>query len=391
MIGWILLYFSIVAIAAVFVGYPLFLWLYRQRLPKRADIVDLPDSGLPRLSVLIAVRNGEHLIEQKVRNCLELDYPHDKLEVVVVSDGSNDGTMAVLKSIDSPQLHAWELSEHKGKHEALNTGMPHCRGDVVLFTDADAMLEPQAARKLARHFADPRIGGVGGQRLIGDVSGQLQSAQSTYIDADSKVKMLESAWGSVTSNDGKIYAIRRSLFQGVAAAVTDDLYVCLTVLAQGWKFRFEPEAKAYIRTPSRDSGHELSRRRRIVNRSLRGIWLNRVVLNPARTSWQIAVGLFINKVMRRLLPVFLLLLLLSSAALCWQQPWLLLLLLPQLGIYGAALLHWLLDGKKLPLGPLNKILSVSFYFALGNLGTLLGMMDFLSGHQPIRWEPKKSG
>ena len=404
MIAWGLLLLSIFAIAALFVGYPAFLWLYRKQHPDAANPIPAPldDEQLPSLSVLVAVRNGEHLIQQKVDNALALDYPTDKLDVGVVSDGSDDRTMEILNAIEHPALTAMALPAHLGKHEALNTGMPHCKGDIVLFTDADAMLEPDAARQLAKHFSDEKVGGVGGQRLIGESghdgaasngagTAQLQSAQSTYIDADSKLKILESRLGSVTSNDGKIYAIRRSLFQGVAAAVTDDLYTCLTILAQGYVFRFEPSAKAWIKTPSRGSAHEVSRRRRIVNRSLRGIWLNRQVLNPANTSWQIAVGLFINKVMRRMLPWLLVILLLSSLALIGQCSWMLLLLLPQLGIYGAALVQWLAADRLPSLGPLNKLLSVCFYFAVGNIGTALGGIDFLKGHQPVRWDPKKSG
>lgn len=394
MITEVIFSISLLAIGLVFGGYPLILWWYGRR---ESSIQQSPgqfqpsDINLPAVSVLVAVRNGGALIRKKIKNALALDYPTEKLDIVVVSDGSDDDTMAELQSMANERLTALDLGQHLGKHEALNTGMQHCQGDIVVFTDADAELELQAIRYLVRHFQDDDIGGVGGQRVIAEQQGSLENAQSTYIDADSKVKQLESAFGSVTANDGKIYAIRKSLFNGVAPAVTDDLYVCLTVLSQQKRFIFEPQAKAQIKTPSRNSDHEISRRRRIVNRSLRGIWLNRKILNPFYSSFQLAAGLLINKVMRRLLPFFLMILLLSNLVLIADSPWLWTFLLPQLGVYGAALGYWLLDGKSFPVSIMQKILSLCFYFVIGNLGTLLGVVDFLRGEQPIRWEPKKSG
>ncbi|WP_419811954.1 glycosyltransferase [Bacterioplanoides sp.] len=392
MITEVIFIISLLAIGLVFTGYPLILWWYGRHVTRLQPVSEqeLSQQSMPLVSVLVAVRNGEALIRKKVENALALDYPAEKLDVVIVSDGSDDGTMAVLNAIQSERLTALDLGQHLGKHEALNAGMQHCCGDIIVFTDADAELEPHAVSQLVRHFQDDRIGGVGGQRVIAEQQGSLENAQSTYIDADSKVKQLESVIGSVTANDGKIYAIRKSLFKGVAAAVTDDLYVCLSVLSQHQRFVFEPQARANIKTPSRNSDHEISRRRRIVNRSLRGIWLNRKVLNPFYSSFQLAAGLLINKVMRRLLPFFLITLLLSNLALISSSVWLWIFLLPQLGVYGAALGYWLLNGKSFPVAIVQKILSLCFYFVIGNLGTLLGVVDFLRGEQPVRWEPKKS-
>ncbi|MDI3325738.1 glycosyltransferase [Pontibacterium granulatum] len=390
MAAWIVFAISLLGIGVLFGGYPFILFLQRKQNGTGA-VVELPDAELPSLSVLVAVRNGEGLIEKKVRNALDLDYPEDRLEVVVVSDGSTDMTGEILERIDDKRFKFYLLQEHKGKQEALNVGMSHCRGDVVLFTDADAVLERDAARQLVKHFSDQNVGGVGGQRLILDQHGKMKGAQKSYIKADSQVKILESKSGSTTSNDGKIYAIRRELFQGVAEAVTDDLYVCLTVLRQGKRFKFEPEAKAYIATPSRSSGHEMSRRRRIVNRSLRGIWLNREVLNPNRTSCQIAAGLFINKVMRRMLPFFLLLLIASTAILAVDNPPLLLFLGLQVVFIVMAVTHPLLERLPFKVSIISKVASLAFYFSLGNMGAFMGVIDFFSGQRPVRWDPKKTG
>lgn len=383
--------FSVICIALLFFGYPLFLYFCSKLRAGTDSSRDIPDIVLPSLTVLVAVRDGEALIAKKVQNSLELDYPKDRLEVVAISDGSSDKTVSILKDIDDPRFRFYHLEQHKGKQEALNVGMSKIKSDIVLFSDADAILNSDAAKLLVRHFSDTSVGGVGGQRLILDAGGAMKGAQKSYIRIDSQVKILESQSGSTTSNDGKIYAIRRELFKGVAEAVTDDLYVCLSVLGQGRRFQFEPLAKAYIVTPSRDSKHEISRRRRIVNRSLRGIWLNRKVLNPVETSWQIAIGLFINKVIRRMLPFILLIFVASTGLLAIEYPLMLFFFVLQVAVIAMAMLYPALIRLPNKIFLLSRISSLAYYFSVGNLGTLLGVVDFLRGQRPVRWDPKKTG
>src|SRR6185503_6107908 len=216
-------------------------------------------------------------------------------------------------------------------------------------------------------------------------------AQERYIAADSALKRAESRLGSVTSNDGKLYAVRRSLFRPIAPGATDDLYSCLSIVEQGRRFVFEPRARAFIRTPSRNPSHELSRRRRIVARSLRGIFLKRALLNPLRHG-SFALQLFVNKVCRRLLPLFLVLLFGTSLALTLLEPhapWALAALLLQLGFYALALAHLVLARKRVPL--IGALASVAYYFCVGNLGTLLGLADFLRGREAVKWDPVKTG
>ena len=195
----------------------------------------------------------------------------------------------------------------------------------------------------------------------------------------------------MTSNDGKLYAVRRSLFRPIAPGATDDLYACLSIVEQGRHFVFEPRARAWIRTPSRNPAHELVRRRRIVARSLRGIFLKRALLNPLRHG-SFALQLFVNKVCRRLLPLFLVLLFGTSLALTLLEPhaaWALAALLLQLGFYALALAHLVLARKRVPL--IGALASVAYYFCVGNLGTLLGLADFLRGREAVKWDPVKTG
>ena len=381
----ILLLVALGGILSFFVGYPLLLWL-RGLAPARPP--PDPPEPLPTVSLLVAVRNGEKLVADKLANARALDYPADRLQIVFFSDGSTDRTTQILNAEADAQLTALSADDHVGKTEALNRGIAACRGDIVLFSDADALLDPDALPRLVRWFGDPGVGGVCGQRVIDKETVDLKEAQGKYIGLDSAIKRLESRRGSITSNDGKLYAIRRSLFRPIAPAVTDDLYICLAVVRQGFRFVFEPSAIARIHVPSRSRSHELRRRRRIVGRSLRGIFRQGALLNPFRYGW-FAVGLAVNKIARRLLPVFLILLFIASLALAARWRPFAVFAGVQAAGYLAALLFPLLPDplqRTLP----GRVAGVANYFCLGCVGSLLGWADLVTGHEVLKWDPVKA-
>jgi cellulose synthase/poly-beta-1,6-N-acetylglucosamine synthase-like glycosyltransferase len=359
----------------------------------RAGAAREPGGGAPSASLLVALRNAEALAGEKMQNALALE-PPGALEIVFVSDGSTDRTVEVLRAAAAGRAEVLEVVEHEGKAHALNLGAARCRHEILVFSDADALLAPDALRWLLGPFVDPAVGGVCGQRVIqrGE-GGALSGAQGSYIAADSAVKRAESRLGSVTSNDGKLYAVRRELFRPIAPGATDDLYSCLSIVEQGRRFVFEPRALAFIRTPSRSARHELGRRRRIVSRSLNGIARKRALLNPLRHGF-FAFQLLVNKVCRRLLPLFLVGLFLSSLALSARPEHVVAraLLLLQLAFYALALAHPLLAHPLLARVPIvRKASSTAWYFCVGNLGTLLGLADFLRGKEAVKWDPIKSG
>ena len=351
---------------------------------------------LPRVTVLVAARNAEALLPTKIENTHGQDYA-GPLECVWVSDGSTDGTVAILENdLPAGDRHVI-VAEHRGKAAALERGAELASGEIIVFTDVDAVLSPDAISRLVTHFDDPTIGGVCGQRRIARAGAgngpRTTGAQARYIAFDSWIKEEESRVGSITSNDGKLYAIRRALFRGVAEGVTDDAYVAHTVVSQGARFVFEPQAIATIPTPARSSGHEVRRRRRVVSRSLYGLHLRREVLNPARTG-TFALGLFTNKVLRRAIPFFAVGTLTSSAVLAAITTGslarlALAILALHVSLLATAALFPVV-GTVLP-RPLRKISSTAYYFCLGNWGTALGVLDFLRGRRVIQWDPVKSG
>lgn len=338
-----------------------------------------------RVSVIVACRNPHEQLSKKIFNTFSLDWPADAIELIIICDGSTDDSARILSEWQDSRLRFHCFSDHRGKAAALNHGLAMADGDILVFSDVDTLLAPDALRELIKPFADDAVGGVCGRFVLADENIALRDAQVNYVNWDSRIKLMESRIGSVTSNHGALYALRVTAASPIVEGVTDDLYASLQVIARGWRFVFEPRARALLRVLARSPQHEISRRRRIVCRSLTGILLCRQVLNPRKFGF-FSLALIINKVFRRLLPLFLALLLVSSGilavgSLLWSG-----FLALQLMAYGMALLGAVLP--RLP-GWLGKLTRNGYYFLLGNLGTALGLWDFLRGHRVVRWDPNE--
>ena len=357
---------------------PLLIWalcVFRRPLPVGTD-----PAHRPSVDFVIVVRNGEAVIEKKLRDTLALRYPRESFQVLVYSDGSADDTAARAASVSGGSVRVIAASRHEGKNASLNRAVKECRGELLVFSDVDAEVDPGALERLAAHFADPRIGGVSGNKVVPGRVGRLGGPQRIYNAFAAAIKRLESRSGTVTTNDGTLYAIRRSLYRPLPTAVTDDLFVCLSVITQGYRFLFEPEATARVSAPSKSIAHEVERRRRIVSNSLKGLFLMREVLNVARYGTA-ALSLLCNKVLRRVLPALLVLLLFSSATLATAHPAMALFFAAQLLFYGMAALY-------LARGVGGRAGATAAFFLAGNVGTLLGLADYLRGREIVKWDPR---
>lgn len=340
--------------------------------------------NLPKLSIIIVGRNAEDVIEKKIKNTLELDYPADKREIIFYSDGSSDGTENMARKFQNDNIHVYSSKAHCGKINGMNEAVKVCWGELLIFTDIDVMLDAGALLKLTPYFGDPSIGGVSGAKVVVKDNTKLEDAQNIYTKWAGSLKWMENTLGCITTNDGTLYAIRKELYQEIPPAVTDDLYVCLSVIRQNRRFLYDPNARAFMPSPSRDIGHEIRRRRRIVSTSLRSILLSCEVLNPFKhgvASW----SLFFNKVLRRFVPLFMITLLPSNIALAFHHPvaqWILSL---QCIFYFFALLYGVFLHRFPSIPIVTKLTSLPFYFCLGNFGTLLGLLDFAKGKQISKW------
>jgi|SRR5579859_7671687 len=359
---------SVALILYTYAGYPLILWLLtRGRRPP--ELPEPETTALPFLSVLVAVHNEETVITAKLANCAALDYPASQIEFLFGSDGSDDRTEALIRAGTRPNVKLFAYAIRRGKSAVLNDLVTQAQGGILLLTDANSMLEPLAARRLARHFQDPRVGAVCGRlRLTRPraLASQLIADESSYWQFESLVKRLEGDLGLLAAANGAIYAIRREFYRQLPTrpAVSEDLYLPAMVLAQGARVTFEPRAVA-TETASRDTRAELSRKAR--NGELASNLIPHLL--PLLAPWRgrVAWMLWSHKIIRWAVPFLLLALLLASAAL-WFIPFYRVCLLLQMLTYAGALAGYWLEGRR----NLPAWLSLPYYFVGSNLALLVG-------------------
>jgi cellulose synthase/poly-beta-1,6-N-acetylglucosamine synthase-like glycosyltransferase len=341
---------------------------------------------LPLVSVVIAAYNEEKEIENKLINLLSLDYPRDRLEIIIASDGSSDRTNAIVQRYEERGVKLLALPR-QGKAAALNAAVGSSKGEILVFSDANSIYKSDALQALVRPFADPQIGGVAGNQcyLKNRGSDDVTAGERGYWDFDRIMKQFESSAGNTISATGAIYAIRRSLFQPVMEGVTDDFFTSTSVIAQSYRLVFAPDAVAYEYVAG-NSSREFGRKVRVITRGLRAVFVaRRQLLNPFRYGFY-AVQLFSHKALRRLV-VFPLLILFFVNPFLWRAGlFYQLMLMGQLGFYSLGLLGMLLDGTRF--GRL-KIFTMPLYFCLVNTAVLVATMNLLRGQQIKRWEPQR--
>lgn len=375
------LWLAVGVVGYAYAGFPLLLVLTSALRPRKVR----QQPVTPSMTLVIAAYNEEACIAERLENALAADYPPHALEIIVASDGSSDQTERIVARYRD-QVRLLSLPR-RGKVAALNEAVRHARGTVLVFSDANTVVAPDALRAIARNFADPAVGGVVASTAY-RVEGAGESSrrgEDLYWRYDTWLKRLESRTGSVVSAHGGLYAIRRRLYQPPGdGAVTDDFTISTAVIAQGYRLVFEPDARAW-ELPVPTAKRELSRRVRLMTRGLRAVAGRRALLNPFRHGFYSAV-LFTHKVIRRLLFVPLLVLFAATAALSGEHPayataFLLELLFVALAGLGFAL-------RRTRLGEL-KLFYVPFFFCMANLAAALAFMRFVRRERIVSWQPQR--
>ncbi len=335
------------------------------------------DARWPTVTVLVAAHDEESCIQQKVANCLAVDYPPELLEVVVGCDGCTDRTAELARAAGGDRVRVVE-SPRSGKASVLSRLVPRARGDVVVLTDANVELEPGAVKALVRHFHDPAVGAVVGRlRLYNPAKRDFE--ESLYWKYETVLKYFEGKLGCVLGANGGIYALRRPLFQPLpATTIIDDFVVPLRIALRGWRIPFEPEAVAYEET-TESVDHEFGRRARIGAGNWQSVSLLPELLDPRIGFLHFA---FVShKLLRWLAPAFLAVALLLSLPLAVRGGlFARALLAGQLGLYGLALAGAMGKG-----GKLRRIASLAHYFTSMNAALAVGFWRFLRGSQRAAW------
>jgi cellulose synthase/poly-beta-1,6-N-acetylglucosamine synthase-like glycosyltransferase len=240
----ILFWSAVLLILYTYIGFPLFI-LLRGLLWGRPDQYD-EHTTLPSVSIVISAYNEAKTIAEKLDNILSLEYPREKLEIVIASDGSTDGTNEIVEQYKELGVKFLPLPHH-GKSAALNAAVATAKGEILVFSDANSIYKTDAIQKLIRPFADSKVGGVAGNQIYrADISGGSSShGERAYWSFDRILKISQSKSGHTLAATGAIYAIRRSLFQPIPDGVSDDFVTSTRVIAQGYRLVFAPDAIAY--------------------------------------------------------------------------------------------------------------------------------------------------
>jgi cellulose synthase/poly-beta-1,6-N-acetylglucosamine synthase-like glycosyltransferase len=383
----ILFWLSAGVIAYVYAGFPALLYFFAR---KGKPVVPSESAVFPEITLLISAYNEKTVIAEKLQNALALDYPRERLEIIVISDCSDDGTDEIVASFSAAHVRLVRQEARRGKSEGLNLGVACARGDILAFSDANSMYQPDAIRNLARHFADPRIGYVVGNCAYSNTPAQPASAESEglYWKLETWLKEKESDFGSVVGGDGAIYAIRRDLFSPLRATDINDFLNPLQIIVRG--FRGIYDGTAICHEQAGDSFEkEFHRKVRIISRSLNAVRRAWPVLLPW-TQPRHWLALVSHKVLRWFIPVFLLLALLTSLFL-WRLPLYRFVFILQIAFYGLATAGWMRESQR----STPRVLYLPYYFCLVNLASLLGIGKFLRGSlsptwQTIRHEPSSA-
>jgi cellulose synthase/poly-beta-1,6-N-acetylglucosamine synthase-like glycosyltransferase len=383
MIALILFWIAVILVFYTYIGFPLAVvlrgWLWGHPYKNKELTVS------PTVSIVISAYNEAKSIGAKLDNILSMDYARDRLEVVIASDGSTDGTDAIVEAYKEHGVKLISLPR-VGKAAALNAAVDASRGDILVFSDANSMYKTDAIQKLVGPFGDPNVGGVAGNQIYrNEVSGgSTTDGEHAYWNFDRTLKQFQGKSGNTLAATGAIYAIRRQLFRPIPDGVSDDFVTSTGIIAQGYRLIFAPDAIAY-EPAAATSQVEFGRKVRVIIRSWKAFIHMRKLLNPFRYGFY-AIQFFSHKILRYLV-VFPLLVLFLVSPFLWKTSFIYqLATIGQVAFYTCALLGLLLNGTRLAR---KKIFTIPFYFCMVNAASLVAIIKVLRGQQIKHWEPQR--
>lgn len=370
-----------------YAGYPLLIALLGRLVRRRVAKAEIE----PTVTILITAYNEEKDIAAKIKNCLELNYPKDKLEIVVASDGSTDGTDNIVKHLAEEYQREVRIVLHrvagrKGKTGAQNSAIQVCRGDIIVFSDAACLYDPGTVRALVRNYADARVGAVSGRAdYFIKEEGSVGECTGLFWRLENFIKSQQSRLWTLTGATGPIYSSRRDLYTPLPPRIISDLVEPLTILQRGYRVVFEPEARALEETAGR-AADEFKMRIRVIVRGMNGILFVRDLLNPLRHPW-VSFQLLSHKVSRWLVPINCLVALGANVPLALSGSRFYLAALGlQVSFYALAALGYSLDraGRKI------RILSIPLYFCVVNIASLISLFKVIRNENIVTWQPQRS-
>jgi len=337
-----------------------------------------PDRKTLSVSLVFAAHNEAAVIAEKMRNTAALDYPAEKLEVIIGCDGCTDRTVQLARLARLPNCRVLDFQERSGKPAILNRLVPEAHGDLIVFCDANTMIKPNAIERLVRHFASPEVGCVCGELRLLCPEGKVRN-EGAYWRYETFLKFLESRLNMLVGANGGLFAIRRELFQPLPQhAIIDDFLIAMQIRGTGKRVLYDPEAVAC--EAASDETQEFRRRVRIGAGNFYALQYTWRMLNPA--AGLIALAYWSHKLLRWAVP-FAMGLSLFAAVMLAFKPFYAVCLCAAAALTGLiACQHRLLQS-----GRSNRLLSIPYYFVSMNLALLLGLVRCLRGTQTLVWTP----
>jgi biofilm PGA synthesis N-glycosyltransferase PgaC len=370
----IVFWLSAFAVVYTFIGYGVLITLLSRFVHR--PIQRMPIT--PPVTLIISAYNEQQVIADKLENSLALDYPRDCLEIIVVADGSTDGTCQIVSEFAARGIRLLYEPKRRGKIAAMNRAAPVASGSVLVFSDANAMLESQSIRKLVANLADPKVACVGGEKRIRP-SGSVQAkGESAYWRYEAYLKRLDSSINTAVGAIGELFAIRRELFHPLAEdLIIEDFIVTMELVMRGWRVVYEPDAVTWEDASPSLAG-EWRRRSRNAAGGFKAIGRLKPMLNPLRGL--AAIQYISHKVLRWLSPFFMIAAFIANLGLM-HLPFYSLVLAAQVAFYLLALFGYLLQRA----GKRWWALQIPFYFCFANATSLAGFFRYITRSQPVTW------
>ncbi len=382
-----LFWVSLFIIFYTFLGYGILLYLMvRLRRVFRGRRIP-HENSLISCTLVVAAYNEADFIREKIHNTLLLDYPEDKLSLLFITDGSDDGTPDII-AVES-RIKLMHQADRQGKVAAIHRAIKEVQSEIVIFTDANTLLNKDAVSRIARHYSDRQVGAVAGEKRIrtGSTADAGAAGEGFYWKYESTLKKWDSELYSVVGAAGELFSVRRSLYQPVANdVILDDFMISMQIAMQGYRIVYEPEAYA-IESSSENVTEELKRKIRIAAGGIQSIIRLRELLNIFKYG-VLSFQYISHRVLRWTITPFLLLLvfILNIFLLFHSQQniyWI--LFFCQSVFYILAFLGFLLERKKLRV----KVMFIPYYFCVMNYAVIMGIRRYLRGGQSAIWEKAK--
>lgn len=376
----IVFWLSAAALGYTYAGYPLLLLIMSRLRPREVK----RGAFEPSVSVIVTAYNEERDLAAKLENTLALDYPRELLEIIVASDCSTDRTDEIAHAFADRGVRLARQPQRLGKTAAQNMAVAEARGEIILFSDATSLYEPDILRVMMRSFADATVGCVAGRLIYVDpADSRVGRGARSYWGYETFLKRHESRVCSLVGASGCLYAVRRSAYVPLYNEACSDFIIATKMVEQNLRAVYEPAAVCTEET-NRQTDKELKMRVRVIAQTFTDLWRHRAMMNPFRSGFY-AVQLLSHKVMRYAVPFFLIAILATSGILARYSLLYLMVLVSQLGCYLGALGAWRLARA----GVHSRMLALPQYFVLSNLAALIACYQFLRGERYAHWETNR--